>query len=54
MISTDKDNNIKIFIETRGKEIRNGDLIKIPELDNHEYMFKEDEDLTPIYNPFIH
>jgi hypothetical protein len=54
VISTDKENNIKIEIDTRGKEIRDSDIVKIPELDNQEYMYKEDDDISPKYNPFIY
>lgn len=54
IISTDKENNLKFEIDTKGREIRDGDLVKIPELDNQEYMYKEDEDISPKYNPFIY
>jgi hypothetical protein len=52
-MSPDSDRRMKFYIETRGKEIHHDDLIKIPEIDGYTYIFKEDKDLSPRYDPYL-
>jgi len=51
--SVDHESKLKIYIETKGKEIRDGDSVQIPELAGYNYLFKEDKDLTPLYDPYV-
>lgn len=51
--STNMDQNVKFYIETKGKEITDGNIITVPGLDGYEYLFKEDPDLSPRYDPYI-
>lgn len=51
--SVDADQRLKFYIETRGKEISDGDIVKIPELEGYTYRFREDQDLSPKYDPYI-
>lgn len=50
--SSDSDKHLKFYIETKGKEINDGDLIKLNELDGYTFKFKEDQDLSPRYDPY--
>lgn len=51
--SANIEQKLKFYIETRGREIRCGDLIKLPELEGYTYRFKEDQDLSPKYDPYF-
>jgi hypothetical protein len=51
--STAADQRIKFYIETKGKEINDGDIVTLHELDGYTYRFKEDPDLSPRYDPYI-
>ncbi len=44
---------LKIYIDTKGKEIHDGDIVVIPELQGYKYLFKEDKDLSPRYDPYF-
>lgn len=52
-MNPDSDKRLKFYIETRGKEICNDDIVKISELEGYIYKFKEDKDLSPRYDPYI-
>ena len=52
-ISPSADQRLKFYIDTKGKEINNGDIVNIEELEGHSYKFKEDIDLSPRYDPYI-
>ncbi|AYV77636.1 MAG: hypothetical protein Dasosvirus16_3 [Dasosvirus sp.] len=52
-ISTDTENKVKFYIDTRGKEIHDCDIVTIPELDGYIFKFKEDPDLSPRYDPYL-
>ena len=41
------------MLNTKGKEIRDDDIVTILELDGYVYKFKEDEDLSPKYDLYI-
>lgn len=51
--STDVKDKIKFYLETKGKEIHDGDIVTIPELKGYSYQYKEDPDLSPRYNPYF-
>lgn len=51
--ATDIKNKVKFYIETRGKEISEGDFVKIPELAGYEYEVRMFEDLSPKYDPYF-
>jgi hypothetical protein len=51
--SADADQRLKFYIETKGKEICDGDNIKLPELEGYLYLFREDQDLSPKYDPYM-
>jgi len=51
--SSDNDQRLKFFIETKGKEINDNDTVKLSELDGYSFKFKEDQDLSPRYDPYI-
>jgi hypothetical protein len=51
--STNAKDKIKFYIETKGKEIHDGDIVKIPELDGYKFQYKEDPDLSPKYDPYL-
>lgn len=51
--SADADQRLKFYIETRGKEIRDGDNVRLPELEGYIYCFREDQDLSPKYDPYL-
>ncbi len=51
--SVNKDNSIKFYIETRGKEINDGDIISVPQIQGIEFVFHEDMDLSPKYDPYF-
>lgn len=52
-LSPDADKRIKFYIDTRGKEISNDDIVRVPELDGYIYKYKEDKDLSPRYDPYL-
>ena len=51
-ISPDRDQKLKFFVHSKNKEITNGDDITLHELDGYTFKFKEDKDLTPLYDPY--
>jgi hypothetical protein len=51
--SVDTESKIKFYIDTRGKEIRDGDTVKVKNLEGYTYIFSEDEDLSPKYDPYF-
>lgn len=51
--SANNDLRVKFYIDTKGKEIHDGDIVNISELDGYEYKFKEDPDLSPRYDPYL-
>ena len=51
--SAESDQRLKFYIETRGKEINHDDIVKIPELEGYSYKFREDQDLSPKYDPYL-
>lgn len=51
--SVDAESKIKFYIETKGKEIRDGDAVKVKNLEGYVYIFSEDEDLSPKYDPYF-
>lgn len=51
--SSNTEQRLKFYIETKGKEISDGDLVTIPELEGYTFKFKEDPDLSPRYDPYI-
>lgn len=51
--SPDSDKHLKFYIDTKGKEINDGDIVKLNELDGYEFKFKEDQDLSPRYDPYF-
>lgn len=52
-LSTDADNRIKFYIETKGKEITDGDIVNIKQLPGYSYVYHEDQDLSPKYDPYF-
>ena len=44
---------LKIYIDTRGKEILDGDTVIVPEMQGYKYIFREDKDLSPKYDPYF-
>jgi len=51
--SVDTESKIKFYIETKGKEIHDGDTVKVKNLEGYTYIFSEDEDLSPKYDPYF-
>ena len=51
--SSDADQRLKFYIETRGKEIHDDDIVQLPELEGYSYRFREDLDLSPKYDPYM-
>lgn len=51
--SVDTDSKIKFYIDTRGKEIHDGDTVTVKNLEGYTYIFSEDEDLSPKYDPYF-
>ena len=51
--SVDTESKIKFYIDTRGKEIRDGDTVTVKNLEGYTYIFSEDEDLSPKYDPYF-
>lgn len=51
--SPDRDSSIKFYIDTNELKIRDGDIVKVKELDGYTYKFREDEDLSPKYDPYF-
>ena len=49
----DTERGIKFYIETKGKEINDGDIITITKLDGYKFRFEEDPDLSPRYDPYL-
>jgi hypothetical protein len=50
--STDSEHKIKFYIDTKGREIRDCDIVTIPELEGYVFKFSEDPDLSPRYDPY--
>lgn len=50
---TNNHDKMKIYVDTKGKEITDGDIVVIPELQGYKYLFKEDKDLSPKYDPYF-
>lgn len=50
---TNTDQKLKFYIDTKGKEIFDGDIVNVSELSEYAYKFKQDEDLSPRYDPWI-
>jgi hypothetical protein len=53
IISTDVHDKIKIFIETNGKEMNDGDIFSVPQIQGFEYTLMLDKDLSPLYDPYF-
>ena len=51
--AVDTEAQIKFNIETKGKELTDGDIVKIPELEGYSYKFVEHKDMSPLYDPYI-
>ena len=51
--SVNERSKIKFYIETKGKEIRDGDTVTVKNLDGYTFTFSEDEDLSPKYDPYF-
>lgn len=51
--SVDTESKIKFYIDTKGKEIRDGDNVSVKNLEGYEFVFSEDEDLSPKYDPYF-
>lgn len=51
--SVDAESKIKFYIETKGKEIHDGDTVKVKNLEGYTFIFSEDEDLSPKYDPYF-
>jgi hypothetical protein len=49
---SNSEQKMKFYIETRGKEICDGDIVSIHELEGYSFKFKEDHDLSPKYDPY--
>ena len=49
----DSDAQIKFNIETKGRELKDGDVVKITELEGYTYKFTEHKDMSPLYDPYI-
>jgi hypothetical protein len=51
-MSINSEQKIKFYIETKGKEISDDDIVNINELEGYLFKFKEDHDLSPRYDPY--
>lgn len=51
--SSNTEQRLKFYIETKGKEISDGDIVTIKELDGYTFRFSEDPDLSPRYDPYL-
>lgn len=51
--SSNTEQRLKFYIETKGKEINDGDIVIVKELDGYTYRFNEDQDLSPRYDPYL-
>ena len=51
--SPNSEQRLKFYIETKGKEINDEDIVTINELDGYSFRFKEDQDLSPKYDPYF-
>lgn len=51
--STNTESRVKFYIETKGREIHDGDMVTIPELEGYTFRYKEDPDLSPKYDPYF-
>lgn len=51
--SPDSDQKLKFYIDTHGREINDGDTVTIAELNGYTFVFKEDPDLSPKYDPYM-
>jgi hypothetical protein len=50
--STDKESKVKFYIDSNDLKIRDGDIVKVKQLEGYTYKFTEDEDLSPKYDPY--
>ncbi len=50
--STSTEQRVKFYINTKGKEINDNDIVIIPQLEGYQYRFDEDKDLSPRYDPY--
>ena len=51
--SSNTDQRLKFYIDTKGKDIRDGETVIVKELSGYTYIFSEDPDLSPRYDPYI-
>jgi hypothetical protein len=51
--SPNTEQTIKFYIDTKGREISDGDLVNIDSLEGYSFKFKEDPDLSPRYDPYM-
>ena len=51
--SSNTEQRLKFYIETKGKEISDDDIVTIKELDGYTFRFSEDPDLSPRYDPYL-
>lgn len=51
--SSNTEQRLKFYIETKGKEVSDGDIVTIKELDGYTFRFSEDPDLSPRYDPYL-
>jgi hypothetical protein len=51
--SVDADSKLKIYLDTRRNELTCGEHVNIPDLSGYDYVFKEDKDLSPLYDPYF-
>lgn len=51
--SPNTEQTLKFYIDTKGREISDGDLVNIDSLEGYTFKFKEDPDLSPRYDPYM-
>jgi hypothetical protein len=51
--SPNTEQTLKFYIDTKGREVSDGDLVNIDSLEGYTFRFKEDPDLSPRYDPYI-
>ena len=51
--SSNTEQRLKFYIDTKGKEINDSDFVTIKELDGYTFKFSEDPDLSPRYDPYL-
>jgi len=50
--SANTEQRLKFYIETKGKEINDDDIVTIKELEGYTFRFSEDKDLSPRYDQY--